>query len=346
MKRRIVAMASAALVGGVPHKDYLEDLGMSGDRIFLGYDAVDNRFFAEQATRWRAEGGKRRPEAEERRAEAGGLKPERGMRSAELGGRRFFLGSARFVEKKNLFRLVEAFAGYRRRWFEMKREGDAEGIGGEGQEDGRPGGPTLPWDLVLLGDGEMRGRIVEHARSLGIEVVEAAPWEKGGEAETRDAGCDRIRFPDSDFPSRGTLFLPGFVQYPELPKYYGRASVFIHASTTEQWGLVVNEAMASGLPVIVSDRCGCAPDLVKEGVNGFEFDPHNADALVDLMLQVSDAGFPLGDFGRESSRIIQDWGPERFAEGLKQAADKAIEVGPTHPSWISRMLLELLIRRG
>jgi glycosyltransferase involved in cell wall biosynthesis len=47
----------------------------------------------------------------------------------------------------------------------------------------------------------------------------------------------------------------------------------VHASTTEQWGLVVNEAMAAGLPVLVSDRCGCAPDLVEVGVNGFTFDP-------------------------------------------------------------------------
>jgi 1,2-diacylglycerol 3-alpha-glucosyltransferase len=55
----------------------------------------------------------------------------------------------------------------------------------------------------------------------------------------------------------------------------GLASAFIQASTTEQWGLVVNEAMASGLPVLVSERCGCAPDLVKNGVNGYTFDPYD-----------------------------------------------------------------------
>ena len=87
--------------------------------------------------------------------------------------------------------------------------------------------------------------------------------------------------------------MPGFKQYDELPIYYGLAGAFIHASTTEQWGLVVNEAMAAGLPVIVSERCGCAPDLVENGRNGFTFDPYDVDALTHLMLKMALWEFPF-----------------------------------------------------
>ena len=57
---------------------------------------------------------------------------------------------------------------------------------------------------------------------------------------------------------------------------------------------MVNEAMASGLPVLVSNRCGCAQDLVQEGVNGFTFDPYNVEQLAQLMLKIS--AFHLSTF--------------------------------------------------
>jgi glycosyltransferase involved in cell wall biosynthesis len=107
--------------------------------------------------------------------------------------------------------------------------------------------------------------------------------------------------------------------------------------------LVVNEAMASGLPVLVSNRCGCAPDLVQEGVNGFTFDPYNVEQIAGLMLKVSACDFPLSAFGDASRRIIADWGPERFAAGLKAAAEKALEVGPKKASLLDRIILRLLM---
>src|SRR5262249_38238680 len=94
------------------------------------------------------------------------------------------------------------------------------------------GGPRTvdckPWDLVLLGDGPLRAELEAQLSALGLQ----------------------------EFVS-----MPGFKQYDELPPYYGKASAFVHASTIEPWGLVVNEGMASGLPVLVSNRCGCAQDL-------------------------------------------------------------------------------------
>ena len=63
------------------------------------------------------------------------------------------------------------------------------------------------------------------------------------------------------------------------------------------------------------------------------------------MLKISAFNFLLSDFGRESQRIISDWGPERFASGLKAAVDKAIEVGPIKPTILQRAILQLLLRR-
>ena len=139
--------------------------------------------------------------------------------------------------------------------------------------------------------------------------------------------------------------MPGFQQYRELPLYYGLASVFILPSTTEQWGLVVNEAMASGLPVLVSNRCGCAPDLVEEGRNGYTFDPFDQTNLADLMLRISDDGCDREAMGRVSRKIIAEWSPERFGYNLIQAANRAIGLPRRTSGLIDTLILKLLIAR-
>lgn len=149
--------------------------------------------------------------------------------------------------------------------------------------------------------------------------------------------------------------MPGFKQYDELPVYYGLASAFVHASATEQWGLVVNEAMASGLPVLVSNRCGCAMDLVKDGVNGFTFDPHNVEQLASLMFKLSTLNSlagrseaktaPLSTLGAASREIISSWGPERFADGLVRAVKMALTTPRPQPTPIDRLLLRVLLAR-
>jgi len=170
-----------------------------------------------------------------------------------------------------------------------------------------------PWDLVLLGDGPLRPTLVAQLSTLNLHAH---------------------------------VHLPGFKQYDELPTYYGLASAFVHASTTEQWGLVVNEAMASGLPVLVSNRCGCAQDLVHEGVNGFTFDPFNVEELASLMLNVSAfQPFRLSEFGCASREIISHWGTERFAEGLSKAVGAALSTSPPRIGSLDRLLVRLLLMR-
>jgi glycosyltransferase involved in cell wall biosynthesis len=119
--------------------------------------------------------------------------------------------------------------------------------------------------------------------------------------------------------------LAGFRQIEEIPVYYGLAKAFIHPALQDQWGVVVNEAMASGLPVIVSKNCGCAPELVEQGGNGFVFDPLDVAQLADYMLRISSDPVSLEQMGRASLEKISHWGLDRFAEGLYSAAEIALE---------------------
>ena len=164
---------------------------------------------------------------------------------------------------------------------------------------------NAPWDLVLLGDGPLRETLNSQLSTLNLH---------------------------------SHVHLHGFKQYDELPVYYALANAFVHPSTTEQWGLVVNEAIASGLPVIVSERCGCSPELVRD--NGFTFDPMNEPELAALLFRMAtlsdDDRRRLGD---ASYKIAANFVPERFGEGLERAARMALELAPRRFGVIDRALL-------
>ncbi len=107
-----------------------------------------------------------------------------------------------------------------------------------------------------------------------------------------------------------------------LPTYYAFAGCFVLPSTREPWGLVVNEAMASGLPVIVSNRCGCAEDLVIPGVNGFIFNPLDAEQLSQCLADTEALGESgCLEMGRQSSVIIAGYTPEKFGNEIAQITE-------------------------
>jgi glycosyltransferase involved in cell wall biosynthesis len=102
----------------------------------------------------------------------------------------------------------------------------------------------------------------------------------------------------------------------------------------------VNEAIASGLPVIVSDRCGCAPELVRD--NGFTFDPMNEHELATQMSKIT--LLPAEErkaFADASYKSAANFVPERFGEGLEQAAQLALS-RPREVSLLCRTLARLL----
>ena len=96
----------------------------------------------------------------------------------------------------------------------------------------------------------------------------------------------------------------GVKSYDDLPAYYGLASALVLPSLSEPWGVVANEAAACGLPLLVSSRCGCVPELVQRGVNGFVFDPLDPEELAAHMLALAadpDRARQMGEYSRRSS---------------------------------------------
>ncbi len=99
-----------------------------------------------------------------------------------------------------------------------------------------------------------------------------------------------------------------------MPTWYQLADVFCLPSKGpgETWGLAINEAMASSKAIIVSDKVGCAKDLVMSGINGWIFKSRNKQELQSL-IQNLPAKEILGNMGRESKKIIEDWSLENTA---------------------------------
>jgi len=84
------------------------------------------------------------------------------------------------------------------------------------------------------------------------------------------------------------VFFEGFRQQEELVKYYALADIFILPSFEEVWGLVINEALASGLYVLSSKYAGASYDLIKEGWNGEIFDPNKVEEIVELIERIKE----------------------------------------------------------
>jgi glycosyltransferase involved in cell wall biosynthesis len=120
------------------------------------------------------------------------------------------------------------------------------------------------------------------------------------------------------------VILTGFLNQDELPRAYTAADVFaLPSAHHETWGLVVNEAMNFGLPVVASDRVGCSRDLVKNDWNGFTFAHDNEDALTDALTMLLDSADRRRTFGSNGIKLIADYSVRACAEGIIQGARAA-----------------------
>jgi 1,2-diacylglycerol 3-alpha-glucosyltransferase len=120
---------------------------------------------------------------------------------------------------------------------------------------------------------------------------------------------------------RGSVAVTGFRQVEELAEVYAAAGALILPSTSEPWGLVVNEAMACALPILASDRTGAASDLVFPGVNGYVFDPESRQDMVAAMLRLSSPQVDRQAMGIASERIIANYTPETWATALSDCIE-------------------------
>lgn len=234
----------AALVGGELHRDYLVQLGLPKQRIFLGYDAVDNEYFTQQAAIARQQPVETRQE------------------QPAIPNNLYFLAATRFIPRKNVLALIQAFAEYRQRVGETA------------------------WDLVLCGSGQEEPKIRAVMTHYGLEKV---------------------------------VHLPGFITYQKIGAWYGFAGAFIHPALQEQWGLVINEACAAGLPILCSQTVG-ACELVRDRYNGLTFDPHHAADITEALVQMHHLSpSQRADWGQHSQTLVAEYGPSAFATGLLNA---------------------------
>lgn len=133
--------------------------------------------------------------------------------------------------------------------------------------------------VVFMGEGELRPRIEAEARE-GVHLI-------------------------------------GFVNQRDLPKHYAMCDVFVLPSLYEPRGAVINEAMACGLPVIVTDRCGSIGDVVLEGENAFIYPAGDVDALAACMDRLAADEALRARMARRSREIIATWDFARGVEGVK-----------------------------
>lgn len=83
---------------------------------------------------------------------------------------------------------------------------------------------------------------------------------------------------------RSRIYFPGFMSKERLYQYYKAADIFVLPTHHDEWGLVINEALACGLPVITTNRCGAGLEAIKDGENGILVNHTDEDALKNVMM--------------------------------------------------------------
>jgi glycosyltransferase involved in cell wall biosynthesis len=289
-KQRVVAGFHSGFVAGSPQRRYFASLGLPMEKIFTGYDAVDNDYFAARADEIRSQ------------------KSE--VRSHYDLPERYFLSLGRFVEKKNLTTLIQAY----RKFLDSSQ--------------------NCQTHLVIVGSGEEGPKLHSLCQELRLPAYDKT-W----------AGIENRKSKTENEPP-GVHFY-GFRQIEENPVFYALADAFILPSLWEEWGLVANEAMASGLPVIVSETAGCAEDLLessdpmeslplqtltqsaqmgllaKARINGFVFNPKSSDELSRAMLILNASPGLRRAMGQASRCIVEKFSCENFARNALLAAQAA-----------------------
>lgn len=170
------------------------------------------------------------------------------------------------------------------------------------------------WDLVIAGGGPLR-------ENLSRQIAE------------RNIGA--------------CVHLVGVKTYDELPELYANAGTFVLPSGCDEWGLVVNEAMAAGLPILVSNAAGCRRDLVRDGLNGYGFDPCNREQLAARLQSIAHASEPSRvRMGHASRRIMRRWDLGRFVSGMGDAISMARDYHAPRRAYVGEAIAIALSYRG
>jgi glycosyltransferase involved in cell wall biosynthesis len=144
-----------------------------------------------------------------------------------------------------------------------------------------------------------------------LVLVGEGPQRLGLEALVREKRLSRVVF-------------AGKAGYDEIAPFYAAADVLVMPTLEDNWSLVVPEAMACGKPILCSIFNGCWPELVQSDLNGWTFDPHDAEAIAALLRRCA-ATDParLSAMGQASRQIVADYTPAHAAEAVLSACELA-----------------------
>lgn len=129
----------------------------------------------------------------------------------------------------------------------------------------------------------------------------------------REAGLPQLLAP---LPAslRERIEYAGFQSPEELPRFFAQADVFVLPSRHDGWGVVMNQALGAGLPILCSDRVGAGIDLVEPEVNGLLFPAGDATALAAAMRRCLDEPERLSSWGAASRLHADEWTPAAGAD--------------------------------
>ena len=166
-------------------------------------------------------------------------------------------------------------------------------------------------DLPTLVDAVGR---IPHENRPKLVLVGSGPLEAQLRAKASDLEVE-------------TQFI-SFLGPEDLARRYAAADIFVLLSTSEAWGLVVNEAMEFSLPLILSSKVGCAPVLLRDGQNGLIFAAGDSEALAACVHQLSSDENLRRQMGTVSKEIIRDHSLENWADAVLSAVRKSADLRP------------------
>jgi glycosyltransferase involved in cell wall biosynthesis len=124
---------------------------------------------------------------------------------------------------------------------------------------------------------------------------------------------------------RGARLMPiGDLEWERIVEVYVAADVFALLSEREPWAVVVNEAAACGLPLVLSDRVGAAHDLLRDGENGYLVAAGDVDAAAAALRRLADDPELRAAYGARSRELAQDWGYGPSVAGFLAAVREAV----------------------
>ena len=186
-------------------------------------------------------------------------------------------------------------------------------------------GPALRPHLLCV------GRAIPEKNIPALLAAYAAYQQQGGGWGLRLIGCGdagpqarSLGAMIARLPRPGWVRLEPFLDQDAVARAYGLASALVLPSRKDTWGLVVNEAMAAGLPVIVSTACGSAADLISAGQTGWLFDPADPGQLTAALHRAEAQGpAERAAMVAAARRRLEGFTVTAFARGLAQAVHHA-----------------------